>query len=66
MKYKSFSKFITEKSIQTAAREFQVAGYKFEKQGGAKRRQGCAQLTPGSEEHTSCMYGMGDDKQGDK
>ena len=66
MKYKSFSKFITEKSAQTDAREFQVAGYRFSKQGGERLKQKCAQFKLSSEEHTSCMYGQTDDKQGDK
>ena len=62
MKYKSFKKYITEKSTQAAAKQFDALGYKFEKQGGAKLKQKCAQFKAGSDAHTSCMYGQDKDE----
>ena len=63
MKYKSFSKFITEKSAQTAAREFDTFQNRASRK-MARINQKCGQLT--GDAKTSCLYGQTDDKQGDK
>ena len=65
MLYKRFSQFITEKkAAQTAEKEFDISGRKWEKQGGAKLKNKCSQYTEGSARHMACMYGATDDDKG--
>lgn len=65
MPYKRFHQFISErKAAQTAAKEWDMAGRKWEKQGGARLRNKCSQYKEGSDAYTSCMYGATDDDKG--
>jgi len=59
MNYKSFNKFITEKSAQAAARDWEKFGNRASRS-MAKLNQKCGQLT--GDAKTSCLYGQTDEE----
>ena len=58
MKYKSFNKFITEKSAQSSAREFETFGNRASRS-MARKHQECGQLT--GDAKTACYYKQKDE-----
>lgn len=60
MNYKSFNKFITEKSAQAAAKDWEKFGNRASRS-MAKLNQKCGQLT--GDAKTSCLYGQTDDNE---
>ena len=59
MNYKSFNKFITEKSAQAAAKDWEKFGNRASRS-MAKLNQKCGQLT--GDAKTSCLYGQTDEE----
>ena len=60
MNYKSFNKFITEKSAQAAAKDWEKFGNRASRS-MAKLNQKCGQLT--GDAKSSCLYGQTDDDE---
>ncbi len=58
MKYKSFNKFITEKSAQSSAREFETFSNRASRS-MARKHQECGQLT--GDAKTACYYKQKDE-----